>query len=418
LENQLGSFTEDSVKRCPFPLIEQLHAQAPIYKDPVTGFFVVSGYNDIAHVTNHPEIFSNSTTVTFGGGEGKPGYEEVQRLYDEHGWRRMHTLVTADPPTHTRYRSLVDKVFTPSFVKSLEPYVTALCDELIDGFIADGATDLHQNFCIKIPMFIIADQLGMPRDKWQTFKLWSDSAIALINPALQSEEWQRLVKINIEMQQYLAERQKQYLAEPTNKLLSLIANAQIDGNKLSTREFVSLGHQFLVAGNETTTGGIAQAVAMLIRDPKLMATVRADPSRIPAFVEESLRLHAPSPHVYRRVLQDTEVGGVKMPAGTMIMISYLAANYDPKKYSCPQQVDLERPGIKNHFSFGRGIHHCIGNLLARAEIRIALGRLFDRLDEIRFDPAYPEPQIAPVFHIHQLDGLHIAFTPKHKTPPG
>lgn len=414
MEPNLGSFTDDSVKRCPFPLIEQLHSQAPIYQDPKTGFFVVSSYKDISYITDHPELFSNTTTVTFGGGEGKRGYEEVQRLYDENGWRRMHTLVTADPPTHTRYRSLVDKVFTPSFVKSLEPYVTAICDELIDGFIADGTTDLHKNYCIKIPMFIIADQLGMPRNKWETFKLWSDSAIALINPALESEEWQRLVMINIEMQQYLAARQKQYQLEPTNNLLSLLANAEIDGEKLSTREFVSLGHQFLVAGNETTTGAMAQAVAMLIRDPALTPTLRSDPGKIPAFIEESLRMHAPSPHLYRRVVHDTEVGGVRMPKDTMIMISYLAGNYDPKKFSCPAQVDLQRQGIRNHLSFGRGIHHCIGNLLARAELRIAVRRLLDRLDDIRFDPAHPEPQIAPIFHVHQLDGLHIAFTPKQQ----
>jgi len=266
-------------------------------------------------------------------------------------------------------------------------------------------------------MFIIADQLGMPRDKWQTFKLWSDSAIALVNPALESEEWQRLVKINIEMQQYLAERQRHYQLAPANNLLSLLANAEIEGVKLSTREFVSLGHQFLVAGNETTTGGIAQAVAMLIRDPSLMGTLRSDPNKIPAFVEESLRMHAPSPHLYRRTVQDTEVGGVKMPKDTMIMISYLAGNYDPKKFSCPGQVDLQRQGLRSHLSFGRGIHHCIGNLLARAELRISLGRLLDRLDDIRFDPAHPEPQIAAIFHIHQLDGLHIAFTAKQPRQP-
>ena len=137
----LASFTEDSVKRCPFPLIDQIHQRAAIYKDRVTGFFVVSSYKDISYITDHPEIFSNSTTITFGGGEGKPGYEEVQRLYDEHGWRRMHTLVTADPPTHTRYRALVDKIFTPAFVKSLESYITRICDELIDDFIAHGATN-------------------------------------------------------------------------------------------------------------------------------------------------------------------------------------------------------------------------------------------------------------------------------------
>jgi cytochrome P450 len=139
-----------------------------------------------------------------------------------------------------------------------------------------------------------------------------------------------------------------------------------------------------------------------------------DRSKLPAFVEESLRLHSPSPHLYRRVMKDTEIRGVKFTEGSMIMISYLAGNYDPGKYQCPDKVDLERPGIRNHLSFGRGIHHCIGNLLARAEIRISINRLLDRLDDIRFDPNYPEPQIAPVFHIHQLDGLRIAFTPRNR----
>jgi cytochrome P450 len=357
---------------------------------------------------------SNTTTITFGGGEAKPGYAEVQQLYDAHGWRRMHTLVTADPPVHTRYRSLVDKIFTPSFVKKLEPYVTDLCNSLIDAFIGQGTVDLQTEYCLKVPMFIIADQLGVPREDWEKFRHWSDSAISLINPALEKEEWIRLVKINIEMQQYLAMRQAQYQAEPADNLLSLIANAEIDGERLSTREFVSLGHQFLVAGNETTAGALAQAVAMLIREPAIMARLRTEREKIPAFVEESLRMHSPSPHVYRRVMADTEVGGVPLKEGQIVMVSYLSGNQDPEKYECPAQLDIDRKGIRNHLAFGRGVHHCIGNQLARAEIRIGLNCLFDRLATLAFDPALPEPRLAAVFHIHQLDSLHIAFTPAHE----
>ncbi len=408
------SFTEEAVQRCPFPLIEKLHAGDPVYRDPKTGYYVITSYDDIAFANDHPEIFSNQTTVTFGGGADKPGYAEVQRLYDTHGWRRVHTLVTADPPVHTRNRAIIDKIFTPSFVRSLEPYMTSLCDELIDQFINDGATDLYRNYCIKIPMFIIADQLGVPRDKWEMFKRWSDSAIALSNPSLSKEEWIRLVKINIEMQQYLAERQAQYKAEPTNNLLSMLANVDLDGEQLTTQEFVSLGHQLLVAGNETTTGAIARCVELLIRHPEIMQSLRADISGLPLFIEESLRVHSPSPHVYRVVMQDVEISGMTIPAGSVVMISYMAGNYDPKKFECPAQFDSDRKGVRTHLAFGRGIHHCIGNLLARSELKISLTRLLDRLDNIRFDPAFPEPRNAAIFHIHQLEDLHIAFSPRRR----
>lgn len=408
---EFTSFTEEAVQRCPFPLIQKLHQGSPVYRDPVSGYFVLSRFDDIAWANDHPEIFSNQATVTFGGGPSKPGYAEVQQLYDEHGWRRLHTLVTADPPVHSRNRAMAEKIFTPSFVRKLEPYITTLCDELIDIFVDDGTADLHKEYCVKVPMFIIADQLGVPRDQWQTFKLWSDSAISLSNPALGKDEWIRLVKINIEMQQYLAARQEQYQAVPADNLLSMLANVEIAGQRLTTQEFVSLGHQFLVAGNETTTGALARCVEMLVRDTGLMAMVRADPGKITAFVEESLRIHAPSPHVYRITKSDVEIGGSLIPEGSVVMISYMSGNYDPARFACPAEVDLDRKGLRNHLAFGRGIHHCIGNLLARAELKIALGRLLDRLGDIRFDPAHPEPRNAAIFHIHQPDSLKIAFTP-------
>jgi cytochrome P450 len=407
-----GSFADEAVQRCPFPLIEKLHQEAPVYIDPITGFYVVSRYDDVAYISAHPELFSNTTTVILGGDDTAPSHAEVTRLYAEHGYQRLHTLVTNDPPSHTRYRAIVDKVFTASFVKGLHPYITALCNELVDEFIADGKTDLRQNYCLKIPMFVISDQLGVPREKWLTFKEWSDSAIALINPALETEERIRLVKIHIEMQQYLAKRMTEYRAAPVDNFLSHLATAELDGDTLSTAEFVSIAEQFLVAGNETTTGGIAHAIAMLIRDPALTATLRAEPAKIDNFVEEVLRMHAPSPHLYRQVLKETEISGVLLPKDSVIMLSYLAGNYDPAKYKCPEQVDLARPGIRNHLAFGRGIHYCIGNLLARSEMRVAVATILDRLADFQFDPAYPEPQFAAVYHIHQLDSLRIVFTPK------
>ena len=411
--DSFGSFADREVQTCPFPFIEKLHQLAPVYIDPVTGFYVVSRYDDIAYISGHPELFSNKTTIIMGGDETDPSHEEVTQLYAESGWPRIHTLVTNDPPDHTRFRAIVDKVFTASFVKELGPSISTLCNALIDGFIDKGKVDLAQEYCLKIPMFVIADQLGVPREKWQIFKRWSDNAIALINPALAPAERIERVKTHIEMQQYLVGIMETYRAAPTDCFYSRLANVELDGQLLTAMEFASLGDQLLVAGNETTTGAIGHAAAMLIRDPELAATLRATPGKLVNFVEEVLRLHAPSPHLYRTVLQDVELSGVHVPKDSIIMLSYLAGNYDPAKFACPEKVDLNRTGIRNHLAFGRGIHYCIGNLLARSEVQYATAALLERMADFGFDPEYPEPQYAAAYHVHQLDSLKITFKAKN-----
>ncbi len=165
----------------------------------------------------------------------------------------------------------------------------------------------------------------------------------------------------------------------------------------------------LVAGNETTTSAIAIAVWKLINEPELATALRATPEKIGTFCEEILRLHAPSPHLYRQALEDVEIEGVTIPKGAIVQVSYLAANRDAAQFQCPEKLDLDRKGAKNHLAFGRGIHFCIGNQLARAELRIAIGRLLDRIVGLHFDPAKPEPQFAELYHVHTLDRLDVAY---------
>lgn len=407
----MDSFTDPEIQKCPFPFIAKLHKEAPVYQDPVSKMYVVARYEDIAYVSAHPELFSNQTEIVIGG-RNIPGAERVAALYEADGHPRFHTLVTNDPPSHTPYRQIVDKVFAPSFVKSLEPYIAALANELIDDFIDDDSVDLQQQFCVRLPMYVISDQVGVPRSDWQTIKRWSDASIGLINPALDIEERLKLVRIHIELQQYLAQVRKRYLAEPAETYFSRLATAEVDGVRLTEDQFVNVAEQLLVAGNETTTSAIGHAVAYLIRHPEITAALRADPSLVVNFTEEILRIHAPSPHLYREVLEDgVELSGVSIPKGETIMLSYLAGNHDPARYECPEQVKLDRPGVRNHLAFGRGIHFCIGNQLARAELRIAVATLINRVENLQFDPSYPEPGIAPIYHVHSIDGLHVTFSP-------
>jgi len=382
----MDSFSNPEVQQCPFPLIKKLHESHPIYLDPGTGFYVVSRYDDIVYISAHPELFSNKTSIIIGG-DDVPGADQVRALYEkEGGFQRFHTLVTNDPPGHTQYRKVVDKVFAPSFVKSLEPYITSMADKLIDDFIENGETNLLDAFCIRLPIYIIADQLGFPRSDWQRIKKWSDNNVALINPGLRVDERLALCKVSIELQKYLAAVRERYLKHEEQSFYSRLAVAEVDGRRLDAAQFVNVAEQLLVAGNETTTNGIAHAVVMAIQQPALLARLVADPSLIGNYTEEVLRVHAPSPHLYRQVLQNVEMGPVRITKGSILMISYLEGNHDPTHYHDPARIDLDRAGIRNHLSFGRGIHYCVGNQLARAEMRIGATRLFQRLKNLRFTP--------------------------------
>jgi cytochrome P450 len=403
-----ASFTEPAIQRCPFGLMAKLQQESPIYRDPVTNFLVLTRHADIVYVNQHPELFSNTTSVILDR-KGSSVAGEVARRYSEQGFLPMHTLVTNDPPSHTDYRALVESVFNASFVKQLEVHIEALADDLIDQFIGDKKVDLLIEFALKLPMYLISEQLGVSREDWRRFKLWSDITVEQINPGLAPERELEITDHLIEMQHYLLKRADEYRDQPAPTLLSRLAHAEIDGRRLEPRELVAIAHQLLVAGNETTTSAIATGVFMLLEAPELRERLQANPDLVTNFVEEVLRLHAPSPHLYRQVLQDCEIGGLAVAQDEVLMLSYLAGNRDPEKFESPAGLDLERKNGRQHLAFGRGIHFCIGNQLARAELRIAFQKLLARLPRMSLDPEWPKPEFAAIYHVHTLEQLHIVF---------
>jgi cytochrome P450 len=405
----LGSFADEGVQRCPYPFIRALHEHAPLYKDPKTGFYIVSRYADISYINSKPELFSNKTHVVVGGDQDTEIGLKIEAMYRERGAKRVHTLVTNDPPSHGVYRGMVDRIFTASFVKSMESYICDLVEELIDDFIDSGSFDMKRDFCFKLPISVIADQMGLPREDWMLFRRWSEAVLALVNPTIDPEMRVHFVEHHLEMQKYFFDQLEPYRRQPVDKLLSLLANAKIEGEYLSVEEYTSIAEQFLVAGNETTTAALAHAIAILIKRPDLADTLRGDPAKIPNFVEEVLRLHSPIMHIYRRVVEDTELHGVALPAETILDVCYLAGNYDEERFPDAGELRLDRSGSRNHLSFGRGIHYCIGNLLSRAELRIALERLLARVGAMRFDPAHGEPPLSASFQKHDLEFLHVCF---------
>lgn len=409
INDDLGSYASPDVQRCPFPFLKRLLEEAPVYRDPGTGMYIVSRYDDINYVNSHPEIFSSRTPIMINRQTSVS--EEVARRYRERGWPEEHVLAFADPPEHTLHRALVDKVFTPRYVKKLEPYALQIVDDLIDGFIESGKTDLSSGFAVHLPMYIIADQLGVAREDYEQFKLWSTAWVDRNDPNCPPERELMLTDRMIDMQVYLAARAREYEANPSDNMLSRLVHADVNGERLTMGQLLMIAQLILVAGNETTTTGITTAMYMILSDPAIKARVLADPGVIPQVIEEMLRSHAPVPHQYRYTTQDTELAGVPIPKNTVVQISYLAGNYDTARWECPEKIDIDRKGVRNHLAFGRGIHFCVGNQLARMEMRVAIGRLMERLQDLRISEDHPAPRFMEHFQIHALESLHVAFTP-------
>jgi cytochrome P450 len=212
---------------------------------------------------------------------------------------------------------------------------------------------------------------------------------------------------------YFGARIEERRATPRDDLISDVVHATLDGRSLEDHEMLGMFTQFLVAGNETTTKLIASGVRLLLEQPALLASLRHDPSGLAGFVEEVLRVEPPVQGLYRTATTDTEVGGVPIPAGAHLLLLYAAGNRDEERFAVPDAVDPARANAMQHLAFGRGEHYCLGAALARAEGRIGLEVLLQRLADLRLAPGVVPDQLEyePSYVLHGLRRLPLAFTP-------
>jgi cytochrome P450 len=372
------SFADREVYACPFPIYDRLREEQPVYRDPKSGHYILTRYEDVRKALLNFAALSNN--AGFLGDKWGP---EAKRIFETEGWASMNTLVSNDPPSHRTYRTLIDKVFTTQKVVSLEPRIGELIDELIDGFERLSEIDFLQSFAVPLPIYVIAEQLGVPKEDRVQFKRWSDLVIESITPNLPQERQVELARELVKMQHYLAREIERVRETPDDKLISRLANLDTDGRKLDMRELQSIITQVLVAGNETTTTTLAHGMKTLIERPEMAEAIHRDPDLVRPFVEETLRVTAPIQTLFRRAVTDVEIGGMTVPAGSIVEVRFGAANLDPKQFGCPAHVDLERKNSATHLSFGAGIHLCAGNQLARGELRLAFQALTRRLKGFR-----------------------------------
>jgi cytochrome P450 len=379
-------FMDSETVQCPFDFYAAARAVAPVYKlpkspAPGTDVYLVTRYDLIQAVQKDWRTFSNRFGHLMGGRNRLD--PEVAAILAE-GYPTAETLLTQDPPTQRHYRTLLTKSFSVARVEQMTGYITQICDDLIDKFIDKGRCDFFADFAVPLPLYVVADLLGVPREDVDKFKRWSDDGIANIGRMKGRDVALRSARSSVEMQKYFAATFEQRRLDPRKDIISDLAQAKYQNERpLTVSEALSLILAVVVAGNETARNAMAGGMVYVINKPAAQDRFAADPSLVPNAVEEILRLEAPTKHMWRVVTTDTELAGTKIPAGSALLLSYDAANRDELKFPDGDACVFARENAADHLSFGAGIHFCIGALLARKEMTIAFQRLFVRLKNIR-----------------------------------
>lgn len=405
----------------PAPWYACMRNEEPVFRVPGHGFYLITRYEDVVAATRDTETFSNRfTSPGLALGRGSDAIQAELAAILATGYPRTPTLLTNDPPAHTRFRRLVSRAFTPRRVASWQAEINRLSDELIDRFAGRGSVELVSEFAVPLPIGVIADALGVPRDMQPTFRRWTDDSTDLIGADVTDERRLAAARGLVEFQHYFAAELDDRRRNPRDDFLTDLVHAAVDGDEggledtrpLDVPEMLSILHQLLVAGNETTTTLLAESMRLLTGAPAEYARVAADTdgSYTAGVVEEALRLCSPAQGMFRVVTRDTLLGGVAMPAGATALVMFASANRDESQWPDGDAFCPGRDGVRHHVSFGSGIHYCIGAALSRAEAVAALPRLCRAMPGARL--ATESVDYKPSFVLRGVRSLPLRFTPR------
>lgn len=396
----IDAFLSPDLRRDPFAAYDRLRAESPLLHDPRSGAWLLFDYDGVRRALNDHEAFGSS-----GAAAGQPHPD----------W-----FIFDDPPRHTRMRALVSRAFTPRTVAGMEPRIRWLSRALLDRSIERGAMDLAADFAIPLPIMVIAEMLGIPLSDRATLRRWSDAILELSHALPGSDEVEQATRVyraaHAEMADYVGRLIDDRRAIPADDLLTRLVQAEVEGEWLTAGEILGFVQLLLVAGHETTTNLLNNAVLSFIENPEELDRVRAMPELLPAAIEEVLRHRSPVQWMFRFARREVQVHGRTIPAGRMVIPVIGSANRDPRVFADPHRFDVARDP-NPHVAFGHGIHFCIGAPLARLEARIALADLVERLRDVELAGAEPwEPRRA--LHVHGPARLPIRFAPGARAPAG
>ena len=413
-------FTDQSLVPDPHPYFDYLRSQNPVLRLPHHGVVAVTGYEEATEVYKDPETFSN--IVALGGPfpplPFQPEGDDIGPQIDEHRsyFPMNEHMVTMDPPDHTRARSVLSKLLTPSRLKQNEEFMWRLADRQLDEFLVNGECEFISEYSKPFATLVIADLLGVPEEDHKEFRvvLGADKpgrvgALDHESVGINPLEW-----LDEKFCSYIEDRRR----EPREDVLTSLASAKYpDGSTPEAIEVVRSATFLFAAGQETTAKLLSATLQVMGDRPDIQQRLRDDRSLIPGFIEESLRMESPVKCDSRLARRATTVGGVDIAPGTVVMVLPGAANRDPRRFENPHEFDLERKNVREHMAFARGVHSCPGGPLARVEGRVSIERILDRMADIKINEAKHGPAdnrqyiYEPTYILRGLNQLHITFTP-------
>jgi cytochrome P450 len=391
----------------PYPTYTRLRAKDPVHRSALFPGYVATRYADVAFVMKDSRFAADRSKST---AAQKINFDEIGPFMQ---WL-SRSLLSIDPPDHTRLRSLVSKAFTPRAVEAMRPRIEQIVEDLLDVVQERGRMDVIADLAYPLPVIVIAEMLGVPAGDRHLFKRWSDDLAEGLEPILSPNQIERANRSVTELTDYLRAIIKERRGELRDDLLSALISASDEGDRLSEDELFGTCILLLAAGNETTTNLIGNGLLALLRKPDQLETLRRYPSLIESAVEELLRYDSPVQMSDRVATEDIQVGRTHVLKGESVAVVFGAANRDPDQFADPDRLDVTR-NPNRHFSFGYGIHFCLGAPLARVEGQIAINAILRRLPNLRL--LTDTPRWRPTITLRGLKALPVSFAPGSKPEP-
>ena len=383
LSGSLNPWNPD-VRRNPYPAYAAVRAQPTLMRVRMFGGYVAARYADVETVLRSPAFSTNRDAVPLMAAfrRGAKDTPEFLSFLDDN-------LLMIDGERHRRLRGLVSKAFTPRRIETLRPRVEAIVEDLLSRAAQRGSMDVMSDLAQPLPAIVIAELLGVPAADQQKFCAWSNELVEVLDPLSGREGFDPPKRATRALTAYFGPLLAARRATPRDDLLSAMIAAEENGQTLGEQELVALASLLLAAGHETTTNLIGNAVSLLLRHPAERRRLQDDPSLIAPAVEECLRFEPPVQFTDRAVVTPTELAGVRLQAGDLVVALLASANRDPARFADPDRFDVGRRD-NEHLSFGLGAHFCLGSALARLETQLALAGLLARFPDFRGPTTLPE----------------------------
>lgn len=370
---------DDATRRKPHPIYARARREHPVYRHPGVPIVSVFLYEDVQSILRDPETWSSYF-------RSLPGISPEQIPEP--------SMLGLDPPQHTRLRGLVNQAFSPRIIRRLEPRMKQVAEELVERALAAGEVDLVEALTYPLPVIVIAEMIGVPIEDRDQFKKWSDGAVENLGSGLfvppSADRIQRVQTLLVEMGTYFSRLAEQRRREPREDLLTGLVQAEVEGSKLTHDEMIRMLVLLLVAGNETTTTLIGNAVLELLAHPDEHARLRSHPELLGSAIEEVMRYSSPVQMDPRRATRGLELRGERIDQDQLVVCWIGSANHDEAIFPEPERFDIARKDNR-HLGFGFGPHYCLGANLARLEAQMAIGTLLSRTRSFELATADPLP---------------------------